>query len=208
MCHQLDGHNPLMTSSTTSMARKWVAAAGAAAATALLVALPAPAAADPLDDLINYALTERYGTLDGPLCLPFQASYREWQGWCTWWRRSIALDRLAEMTDLYGPRLSGSQALEDVRLDADFPCLGWYYALTYVSVSPYFCAASVLAVDRLDHGPAGPRQRVQLLHGASDGAWPHALHTRASLPVLTFVGNTFHYVHRCRTGSAAMSTRP
>jgi len=28
---------------------------------------------------------------------------------------SIALDRLAEMTDLFGPRLSGSVALEQVR---------------------------------------------------------------------------------------------
>jgi len=194
-----------MTSSSSKMARKWAAAA--AAATALLVALPAPATADPLDDLINYALTERYGTLDGPLCLSFLASYREWHGWY-----------LAATQHRAGPpgrddrplrpatvRLAGAGRRTPRR---GLPCLGWYYTLTYVSVSPYFCVAFILAVDRLDHGPAGPRQRVQLLHGASDGAWPHALHTRASLPVLTFVGNTFYYVHRCHTGSAATSTRP
>jgi hypothetical protein len=63
--------------------------AGSAVVTAVLLVVAAAttgARADAVDDLVYYALNE-----------------------------SIVLDRLAEMTDLYGPRLSGSQALEDVR---------------------------------------------------------------------------------------------
>ena len=64
-----------------------MAAMAAWAAWGLVAVAPTPSRADALDDLVAYALDE-----------------------------SIALDRLAEMTDVFGPRLSGTQALEDVRV--------------------------------------------------------------------------------------------